>query len=94
MNFYKEVALIPLFHNGKPFKEGQTVREKVPLTEAQILELERTPTLTNCKYILITEEKAAKAVKAVDPNAPKKWAQMNAEERAAFKASKETPKTE
>jgi hypothetical protein len=93
MNFYKEVALIQLFHNGKPFEKGETVRERVPLTESQAKILEETPTLTNCKYILITEEKAVKEAKVIDPNAPKKWAQMNAEERTAFKASK-TPKTE
>jgi len=91
MKFYKEVAMISLFHNGKQFDKGATVRERVPITDVNLRELEKTPELTNCKYILIEDEKPPKNT---DSNAPKKWSQMNAEERKAFQAEKGTPKTE
>ena len=65
MKFYKEVARKALFHNGKPFDKGETVRERVPLSDVNFKNLKENPELTNCNYILINEgEKDEKTIRA------------------------------
>ncbi len=97
MKFYKEVAKRALYHNGKPYEKGATVRERVPLSETNLRELKRTPELTNCEYILIEDskkkvEKPTESDKKTPVKKEKKWADMNGEERKAYKEQKANEK--
>ena len=55
MKFYKEIALKAMFYNGKEYAKGDTIRERVPLSDVHIEILKETPEITNCKYELIKE---------------------------------------
>lgn len=75
---YKEIcALSHKIENGKEYAKNETIREGVTLTELEAKRLNENPYLTGCRYELM--EKEAKK---------KTFVQMNAEERAAYKAEK------
>jgi hypothetical protein len=65
-------------HNGKPYKQGDVVREHVVLTEMEAKFNNEHEGLTGCYYELESEEVKKKT-----------YAQMTKEERAEYKKEKE-----
>lgn len=80
---YNEIcALSYKIENGKEIGKNQLIRENVNLTEQEAKRLNDNPYLTGCKYELMEEKKTNK----------KTYAQMNAKERAEYKAEKANQK--
>ena len=83
--------LSPLHHNGKIYQQGDTVIERIVLTneEADIIFL-RSEDVMVVPFDTVKSEEKVEGIEGKKPEEVKKktYAQMNAKEREEFKKSK------